>query len=80
MAAQSFEKQMQRLEEIVRELESPDLPLEKSVALYREGRAVARACGELLEKARHDILLCDEEGERSFASAPATPESGERAE
>jgi exodeoxyribonuclease VII small subunit len=77
MAAQSFEKRMQRLEEIVRELESLDLPLEKSVALYGEGRAVARACGELLEKARHDILICDEDGERPFVPATVPTEAGD---
>lgn len=57
-----FEEQMQRLQDIVQELERGDLPLERNVALYKEGRALARSCGELLEKARHEILLCDAEG------------------
>lgn len=60
-----FEEQMQRLQEIVQELERGELPLERNVALYKEGRALARSCGELLERARHEILLCDAEGGES---------------
>lgn len=61
-----FEERMRRLEEIVRELENPELPLERSVELYKEGRAVSQSCRELLEKARHSVLLCDGEGETPF--------------
>ena len=58
----SFEQQMQRLQDIVQELERTDLPLERNVALYKEGRALARSCKELLERARHEITLSGEEG------------------
>ncbi len=58
---QSFERQMQRLQEIVQELERTDLALEKNVALYKEGRELARSCKELLERARHEISLCAED-------------------
>lgn len=56
---------MLRLQTIVQELERADLPLEKNVALYKEGRGLVRSCKEMLEKARHEIRLCDEEGEDS---------------
>lgn len=59
----SFEEQMLRLQTIVQELERADLPLEKNVALYKEGRSLVRSCKEMLEKARHEIRLCDEDGE-----------------
>ena len=58
-----FEKQMQRLQAVVQELERADLPLERSVALYKEGRALARSCKALLEQARNEIALCGEDGE-----------------
>ena len=58
----SFEEQMQRLQDIVQELERLDLPLEKNVALYKEGRELARSCKIMLEQARHEIMLCDEKG------------------
>ena len=52
-----FEKKMARLQEIVTALESGDLPLEKGMALYKEGAACSRYCREQLEKARHELEL-----------------------
>lgn len=63
-----FESQMQRLQEIVQELERGELTLERNVELYKEGRVLARSCKEMLDKARHEILVCDAEGgETPFA-------------
>lgn len=62
-----FEQQMQRLQTIVQELERADLPLEQNVALYKEGRRLADACAQLLEKARNEIMLCTDGKETPFA-------------
>lgn len=62
---------MQRLQEIVQELERADLSLEQNVSLYKEGRALARSCKEMLERARHEILLSAEDGELT----PFVPEN-----
>lgn len=70
---ESFETQMQRLQNIVQELERNDLPLEQNVALYKEGRALAQSCKELLEQARHEILLCNDDG----SETPFSPECTE---
>ena len=67
----SFEQQMQRLQEIVQELERSDLSLERNVALYKEGRTLARSCKELLERARHEILLSGEDGGEDVPFTPA---------
>ena len=67
----SFEQQMQRLQDIVQELERADLPLERNVALYKEGRALARSCKELLERARHEITLSGEDGGDDLPFTPA---------
>ena len=66
-----FEQQMQRLQEIVQELERSDLSLERNVALYKEGRALARSCKDLLERARHEILLSGEDGGEDVPFTPA---------
>lgn len=63
---QDFETRMRRLQDIIQELEQPEVPLERSVALYKEGRELSRACGELLEKARNEVLLCGEDGPTPF--------------
>lgn len=61
-----FEKQMERLQKVVEELERPDLPLEKSVLLYKEGRSLAAACREQLEKARYAVTVRDGDGISPF--------------
>ena len=73
----NFEQQMQRLQEIVQELERSDLSLERNVALYKEGRALARSCKELLERARHEILLSAEDGGEDVPFAPARDDADE---
>jgi exodeoxyribonuclease VII small subunit len=50
-----FETQMARLQQIVQTLESGELPLEKSVELYKEGVVLARSCRQKLEHARHEV-------------------------
>ena len=70
---QSFEEQMRRLQDIVQELERADLALEKNVALYKEGQALAKSAKELLDRARHEISLCAENG----SLAPFDRENGE---
>ena len=68
----SFEQQMQRLQDIVLELERADISLERNVALYKEGRALARSCKELLERARYEITLCGEGDGDDLPFAPAS--------
>ncbi len=46
-----FESALARLEEIVRTLESGELPLEETVKVFEEGQALVRTCGELLNRA-----------------------------
>jgi exodeoxyribonuclease VII small subunit len=51
----SFEDNMNRLEEIVEQLESGNLPLEDSVKLYKEGMALCAKCGADLAKVEQDV-------------------------
>jgi exodeoxyribonuclease VII small subunit len=51
----SFEQAMERLEQVVKELESGDLPLERSLALFQEGIGLARQCGLALDEAEAKI-------------------------
>jgi len=48
---------MKRLDEIVEQLEEDKLPLDIMIALYEEGVALARACGEKLEAAEQKVKL-----------------------
>jgi exodeoxyribonuclease VII small subunit len=59
-----FEDALQRLEQIVDQLEAGDLPLEESLTVFEEGVALARRCGKYLEEAekRIELLTKDESG------------------
>jgi exodeoxyribonuclease VII small subunit len=62
MANQTFEKAMNKLEKIVQELESTDLPLEKAIKKFEEGVQLSKFCSEKLDETekRITILLKDQ--------------------
>ncbi|MDQ7792984.1 MAG: exodeoxyribonuclease VII small subunit [bacterium] len=55
-----FEPALGRLEAIVRELESGELTLERSLALFEEGVKLARECSAILEAADRKIEMLTE--------------------
>ena len=59
---ESFEKALERLERIAARLEAGDVPLEKGVALYKEGMGLVGSCRKRLEAARLEISLAGEDG------------------
>lgn len=65
-AAVDYEVAMARLQEVVAALEAGDLPLERSVALYKEGLGLSRACRDRLRTARNEIRLFTEGGLTEF--------------
>ncbi|WP_407929320.1 exodeoxyribonuclease VII small subunit [Alicyclobacillus fructus] len=62
----TFEQAMRRLEEIVRQLESGDLPLDASIRAYEESMRLVKFCREQLDKAEFQLeKLGQELGEDS---------------
>lgn len=53
--AGGFEESLKALEERVRKLESPDVPLDEALTLFEEGVALARTCHEQLEAAEERV-------------------------
>ncbi len=51
-----FEQSVSRLDEIVRQLERGDVPLEQSLKLFEEGTALVRSCGTMLDQAEQKII------------------------
>lgn len=51
LEALPFEKALAELEEIVRQLEKGDVPLEDSIAIYERGEMLRKRCETLLKKA-----------------------------
>ena len=64
-AAPSFEEALKRLEEIVKKLESGELPLDSALGLFEEGIKLSRFCHTTLGQAerRVEILLRNESGQ-----------------
>ncbi len=57
MKKMSFEQSLERLEEIVKLLETGSAPLEESTRLYEEGIAFVRVCNAMLEQTEARIRL-----------------------
>jgi len=57
--SESFEKNLERLDAIVHEMEDPDVPLERALVLYEEGMKLSEVCHKQLEEAegRIEILM-----------------------
>lgn len=65
---QSFESSLASLEQVVAQLESGDLPLERALELFEEGVGLARRCQVQLEDAERKVeMLLRERGEIKVA-------------
>jgi exodeoxyribonuclease VII small subunit len=73
---ETFDTRLARLQEIVALLETGTLPLEKGLALYKEGMSLSKVCREQLERARHEILLCSESGQQPFETGNEADDDG----
>ena len=72
----SFEDALRALEQVVRQLESGDVPLEESIALYEKGEKLRAQCQKRLEAAEAKIekIVADREkatGAVPFDAAPS---------
>ncbi len=55
LAEMTFEEAIKELEEIVRKMESGDLPLDDSLTAYTRGTELAKFCRSKLQKAEETI-------------------------
>ena len=54
-ASKTFEASIQRLEEIVKRMESGELPLEEALALFEEGTSLVKSSSKLLDEAELQV-------------------------
>ena len=76
-AAMSFEDALRALEDIVRKLESGEVPLDMSITLYERGEALRGHCQARLDaaSARIERIVAGPGGEAT-ATQPFDPETG----
>jgi exodeoxyribonuclease VII small subunit len=63
-AAASFESGLAELEQIVKEMESGDLPLERALELYEKGMRLSESCRKQLEAAETRIEMLVRKGDK----------------
>jgi exodeoxyribonuclease VII small subunit len=70
----SFETSLDELEKVVKELESGDLPLDRSLELFSRGMQLSESCRKQLEDAETRVeMLIRKEG--AYQPEPFRPEN-----
>jgi exodeoxyribonuclease VII small subunit len=69
----SFEAGLQELEQIVKEMESGDLPLERALELFEKGMKISENCRKQLEEAETRVEVLVRKGDKVQAE-PFRPE------
>lgn len=81
MAEKSFEEAMQRLEEIVENLEESDLSLNDSLKIFEEGVKLIGFCSKRLEEVEQKVTMLVKENEGKYSQQPfEAKEKGEEGE
>jgi exodeoxyribonuclease VII small subunit len=65
-----FETALQRLEEIVKKLDSGDLPLASLLEIYEEGVTLSRFCQSKLEEAERKVEILTKKTDGRLAKLP----------
>lgn len=66
-AKQTFEKAIKQLEQIVNDLETGDLPLEKALKKFEDGVTLSKFCNEQLDKTEKKVTLLLKDGQGNLA-------------
>lgn len=68
----TFEQALTRLEEIVEAVENGDATLEDAMALYKEGLALSKICGDMLNHYEAEITMLTKEADGVFTQKSFT--------
>jgi len=58
----NFESALTELEDIVRQMEAGQLPLEQSLQAYKRGADLLQFCQKLLQETEQQVRILDEQG------------------
>jgi exodeoxyribonuclease VII small subunit len=72
-----FEKNLERLDAIVQQLEDADLPLEKALHLYEEGMKLSEVCHKQLQEAEGRVQILTKKAGGKLVAEPFNPEEEE---
>lgn len=54
-SSNSFESKLARIDAIVKELETNQVPLDRAIELFKEGKALSRECEAMLKSAQEQV-------------------------
>jgi exodeoxyribonuclease VII small subunit len=74
MADLTFEQAFQQLEKVVEQLQSGELPLEQSLALFERGMVLAKLCESKLDEAEQKVSQLVDAGSEGPMLAPFSTE------
>lgn len=66
----SFEGSVERLDEIVKHLESGDMPLSESLSMFEEGTKLISSCTKLLDEAEQTVVKLKKGADRQPVELP----------
>ena len=72
---QTFEDAMEKLENIVQELESGDLSLEKALQRFEEGIKLSKFCSDKLDQTEKKITLLTQNAGGAIKESPFSDEA-----
>ena len=70
-----FEQALQRLEQIVEDMESGNAKLDESLALFEEGVQLVKFCREALDKAEKKVMMIQTDKNGAKSETEFTPKS-----
>ena len=70
MAKKTLEQAMKKLEQIVQDLESGDMPLEKAIKKFEEGVQLSRFCSKKLDETEKRITILVQNPDGQISEAP----------
>ncbi len=70
MVEQTFEKALNKLEQIVQDLEKGELSLEKSLAKFEEGVTLSKFCSTKLDETEKKVMLLMETEDGHITKQP----------
>ena len=61
--AMKLEESFEKLNQILEELEKPEVTLEDSFTLYQEGMKLLKSCNDSIDKVEKELIILSENGE-----------------
>ena len=74
---ESFEKNIERLDAIVRQLDDANLPLEQALQIYEEGMKLSEVCQKQLQEAESRIQVLIKKAGGKIVAEPFEREENE---